>query len=260
MRWIGDPAGDATQQVTLPSLKDLTFGLYPQDQNGIAPSPNLMRVIDLENTLEVEPNDTLAQATLATVPGALNGIIEKPGDVDHFKFSAQKGQVFDIRVYARDTLRSPLDSVLTVFRANGSQLAANDDTGGPDSYLRFTAPEAGEFVAAVTDHLKAGGPSYVYRVEITPVEPSLTMILPERVQYVPVTLAVPRGNRMALMVNANRANWGGDLNVNVEGLPQGIALQTIPMASGQDVGARPVYGHAGGSRSRGHWRTWWGDR
>lgn len=231
VRWIGDPAGDATQQVTLPSLKDLTFGLYPQDQNGIAPSPNLMRVIDLENTLEVEPNDTLAQATLATVPGALNGIIEKPGDVDHFKFSAQKGQVFDIRVYARDTLRSPLDSVLTVFRANGSQLAANDDTGGPDSYLRFTAPEAGEFVAAVTDHLKAGGPSYVYRVEITPVEPSLTMILPERVQYVPVTLAVPRGNRMALMVNANRANWGGDLNVNVEGLPQGIALQTIPMAA-----------------------------
>jgi len=83
----------------------------------------------------------------------------------------------------------------------------------------------------VTDHLKAGGPSYVYRLEIAPVEASLTMVLPERVQYVPVTLAVPRGNRMALMINASRANWGGDLNVNVEGLPQGITLQTIPMTA-----------------------------
>ncbi|MCY2990105.1 MAG: PPC domain-containing protein [Planctomycetota bacterium] len=231
VRWIGDPAGDFTQQITLPSLKDLSFGLYAQDPNGIAPSPNLLRVIDLENTLEVEPNDTLAQATLAIVPGALNGIIEKPGDVDHFKFTAQQGQVFDMRVVARDTLRSPLDSVLTVFRANGSQVAANDDTGGPDSYLRFTAPDNGEFVVAVTDHLKAGGPSYVYRVEIALVEASLTMVLPERVQYVPVTLAVPRGNRMALMVNASRANWGGDLNVNVEGLPPGVTLQTIPMTA-----------------------------
>jgi hypothetical protein len=231
IRWIGDPTGDATQQITLPSLKDLHYGLFAQDANGAAPSPNVIRVIDLANTLEVEPNDAVAQATPAKVPGALNGIIEKPGDVDHFKFAAQKGQVFDIRVFARDTLRSPLDSVLTVMRADGAGLASNDDSGGPDSYLRFTAPDNGEFVVAVTDHLRAGGPNYVYRVEIAPVEASLTMVLPERQQYVPVTLAVPRGNRQALMINANRANWGGDLAVGVEGLPQGITVQTIPMTA-----------------------------
>jgi hypothetical protein len=50
----------------------------------------------------------------------------------------------------------------------------------------------------------------VYRVEITPVKPALTMTLPEVQQYVPVVLPVPRGNRMALMVNAQRSNWGGD--------------------------------------------------
>jgi len=64
----------------------------------------VIRVIDLENTLEIEPNDTLAQATLATVPGALNGIIEKPGDVDHSSSPLKRGKFSIMRVYARDTL------------------------------------------------------------------------------------------------------------------------------------------------------------
>ena len=51
-----------------------------------------MRVVDLANALEVEPNDALAQATpTAAAPLALNGIIEKPGDVDFIKFTAKQG-------------------------------------------------------------------------------------------------------------------------------------------------------------------------
>jgi hypothetical protein len=34
---------------------------------------------------------------------------------------------------------------------------------------------------------------------------------------------------MALMLNAARANWGGDLNVTLEGLPQGLSFQTVTM-------------------------------
>ena len=45
---------------------------------------------------------------------------------------------------------------------------------------------------------------------------------PERQQYVPVTLTVPKNNRMALMAQAQRANFGGDVNVSVEGLPAGL--------------------------------------
>ena len=229
VRWIGDPAGDWAGQVTLPSLEDPNFGLFAQDQHGIAPSPNTIRVVDLENTLESEPNNTRDQATQATAPGALNGIIEEPGDVDNFRFSAKKGQVFDIRVYARNTLRSPLDSVLVVRRANGSSVGSNDDSGGPDSYLKFTAPADEDYFVEIYDQLRSGGPDFVYRIEIAPIKPSLTMVLPERTRYVSTTLQVPRANRMALMVNATRANWGGDLNVSFEGLPQGISVQTVTM-------------------------------
>ncbi|TVS16320.1 MAG: peptidase [Planctomycetaceae bacterium] len=231
IRWLGDPAGDWTEEITLPSLPDPEYPLVAKDEHGMAPSPNVIRVVDLPNTLEIEPNDTRAQATPATVPGALNGIIQEPGDVDYFKFSAKKDQVFDIRVYARNPMRSPLDSVLTVLRSNGSTVGSNDDSGGPDSYLRFTAPEDDEYFVRIQDHLAGGGPYFVYRVEIAPVERSLTMTLPERTQYIPTTLAVPQGNRMALMVNATRNNWGGDIDVSFENLPEGMTAEPVPMTS-----------------------------
>lgn len=229
VRWIGDPAGDWTEQVTLPSIETLQHGLFAQDQHGISPSPNVLRVIDLENSLEVEPNDDRETATAAVAPGALNGVIEKPGDIDHFKFTAKKGQRFDIRVYARSILRSPLDSVLVVRRANGSAVGSNDDSGGPDSYYRFTAPADEDYFVEIYDHLRAGGPEFIYRVEIAPAKQTLTMTLPERERYVSTTLSVPRANRMALMMNASRANWGGDLELSFNDLPQGISFEAPTM-------------------------------
>lgn len=238
VRWIGDPAGDAQTQVTLPTDGSQETGLYAQDAGGISPSPNMVRVINLDNFVEAEPNDALAQASSGAAPGALNGIIEKPGDVDFFKFSAKAGQQFDIRVYARKPLRSPLDPVLTILNAQGGGIVGNDDSGGPDAYVRFGAPADGEYYAHVVDQLRAGGPNYVYRIEITPVAPAMTMVLPERQQYVPTTLKIPKGNRMALMVNASRANFGGAIDVAFNGLPAGIAVETFQMAA--DRGDIPV--------------------
>ncbi len=225
---LGDPAGPRKQKVTLPPTGD-KFELFAQDEQGVAPSPNTLRVVDLPGVMEIEPNDDPPHATRCQAPGVANGIIEKPGDVDYFKFHGTKGQTWDVRVFARSILRSPLDSVLTVSRAsNGQVLGSNDDSGGPDSYLRVTIPEDDDYLVAVTDHLKAGGPEYVYRVEITPVAPALTLRLPERQQYVSNTLTVPKGNRMALLVSAERANFGGDLQLNFIGLPPGVTAEAEP--------------------------------
>ncbi len=231
--WLGDELGPKKQSITLPAAENGQHELFAEDEQGIAPSPNLFRVVDLPNVLEAEPNNDRDAATAGEAPAAFNGIIESPGDVDYFKFKATKGQVYDIRVWARDVLRSPLDSVLVVQRSNGAGVASNDDNGGPDSYLRFTAPEDDEYLLQVYDHLSTGGPNYVYRVEVAPVQPALTMSLPEVQRYVSTTLEVPQGNRMALMVNAGRANFGGDLQVTVEGLPPGLTVEPTMMTGGQ---------------------------
>ncbi|MBM4004424.1 MAG: peptidase [Planctomycetes bacterium] len=230
VRWIGDGGGDFTSQVTLPNTLAAEVGLHAQDDRGISPSPNNVRVADLQNHLEVEPNDAVAQASPSgPAPLALNGIIEQPGDVDYFKFSAKAGQQYDVRVYARGVLRSPLDSVMTIYNAQGGGIVGNDDAIGPDSYARFAVPADGDYLISVNDHLRQGGPSFVYRVEVTPVVASLTMGLPERSQYVPHTIVVPKGNRTAFLVTAGRTNWGGDLLVDLQGLPAGLALEAQPM-------------------------------
>ncbi|MEX2175573.1 MAG: PPC domain-containing protein [Pirellulaceae bacterium] len=230
VRWIGDARGEFTSSVALPTDGEAEAGIVAQDATGLAPSPNVFRVIDLPNALEAEPNDAVAQATVASAaPLAANGIVEKPGDIDFFRFTAKKGQQIDTRVYARKPIRSPLDSVLSIYNAKGGRLANNDDTGGPDSYLRFAVPEDGEYLLSVNDQLLAGGPGYVYRVELTEVKPALTMTLPERRQYISTTLTVPKNNRMAVIVGAQRQNFGGDVNVAFEGLPAGMSFETVPM-------------------------------
>jgi hypothetical protein len=232
VRWIGDAGGEFTQQITLPTDGSKEFGVVAQDAQGLAPSPNVLRVIDLNSVNEVEPNDAVAQATpAAAAPLAMQGILEKDGDIDFFKFAAKAGQQLDVRVYARKPLRSPLDSVLVVYNAQGGGIASNDDSGGPDSYLRFSVPADGEYLISVNDQLRSGGPNYVYRVELTPVAPELSLNLPERQQYIPTILEVPRGNRMALMVGAQRQNFGGDLTITAESLPAGLTYEAVPMAA-----------------------------
>ena len=228
VRWLGDVAGPWSEKIVLPRIAQADFGLLAHDAGGIAPSPNLFRISDLKNVMEKEPNDTPAQATPAEAPAAFNGVIEKPGDVDCFKFRAKAGQVFDIRVYAR-ALRSPLDSVLSVRRSNGAVIAVNDDTDTPDSYIRFGAPADDEYLVSIWDQLKQGGPEYVYRIEVTLVQPRLTLGLPERDQFVEITAPVPAGNRLALMVAAQREDFGGDVALELKNVPAGLTAELVPM-------------------------------
>lgn len=238
--WRGDVAGERNEQIALPSDGPTQTGLFCQDEHGIAPSPNVVRFNELENTLEVEPNDQVKKATPATVPGALNGVIQQPGDVDHFRFSAKKGQVLDVQVFAR-RLRSPLDPLIRVRHIDNKnkQIAANDDNlGKPDSYVRFTAPADGQYDLVLHDHLRAGGPAYTYRVEIAPPRAQVELSLAERRRWEATKIEIPRGNRTAVMVKAARRDFGGPLDVTLENLPEGVALETVTMPAGR--GAVPM--------------------
>jgi len=53
------------------------------------------------NVVESEPNNDATTATPFTPPLALNGVIEKAGDVDTFVFNAKKGDRYEVRVFAR---------------------------------------------------------------------------------------------------------------------------------------------------------------
>jgi hypothetical protein len=244
IRWIGDVLGESTTEIDLPGHADRHFGLLAHDSSGYAPYPNLFRLSPFGNTFEAEPNDTQDRATPFAPPVALNGVIEKAGDVDSFTFHARKGQTYDIRVFARQ-IRSPLDPVIGLFARNAGQVAANDDSGGPDSYIRFNPPRDGDFVISVTDHLKKGGPEYTYRVEISSATPRLELSTPNeslRRGTNVMALSVPRGNRQAILIQAKREDFAGAVTLSAGNLPPGVTVESDEMTAGNTV--IPVLFHA----------------
>ncbi|MFO0878087.1 MAG: PPC domain-containing protein [Gemmataceae bacterium] len=235
--FLGDPRGPFKQKIKIPNTPGAKFGIHAQDQDGMTPSALPFRVSEVGNVVELEPNDTHATATRAPAfPIAFNGVIEKPGDVDCFRFKGVKGQTFDVHCYAR-RIGSMLDPVMTLSVADGGALVANDDAIGPDSYFRYTLPEDREYVLTITDHLGKGGPTYSYRVEFQPVVPTATVSIPKVNIFSQErqTISVPRGGRMATLFSVARANFGGELSMGGVGLPAGLTLQTEGVAGNLDI-------------------------
>ena len=236
--FIGDASGEILQTVTLPGLPMDRFGVFAKQGEMSAPSPNWMRVSSLANVLESSPNQAREQATPAPgeAPFALNGIISKDREVDWFRFRARKGLPLDVSVFAR-RLRSPLDSVLEIQDARGKSLAQNDDAASADSSVKFTPPDDGEYFIKINDQLMKGAPDYVYRIEVTSVAPALSLSIPQAARNDSQTrqfIAVPRGNRIATLITARRANFTGPLNISAAGLPRGVTLQAETMLGKQN--------------------------
>jgi hypothetical protein len=235
VRWLGDPVGERAQQVLLPTESSNKFCLYAQDEHGMAPTGNPFRISDLPNVFEAEPNVDPSQANAITPPCAVQGIIAETNDIDRFKFAATKGQVFDIRVFAR-RMGSPLDSVLTIQQVGKGIILGNDDNAGsPDSYGRITVPEDGEYMVSVQDQLLRGGPDFAYRVEIAPPAQQLRMTLPELDQFADTVVPLPRGNRFAIMVGTERDDFFADIQYDFANLPAGVQVESMPIVKDQFI-------------------------
>ena len=238
VKFIGDPAGEIAQTIKLPSDPVDSFEVFAEKAGLVPPSPNFLRVSPFPNVLAEGENHDPAHATAASqdLPIALNGIISKPNETDYFKFKAKKDQAIDIRVLAR-VLRSPLDSVITLHDAKGNQIAANDDSGGPDSSLRFNPPADGEYIVGIFDQLHNGGPDYTYRIELTPVKPKCTLQIPQFAVNSQERnwVVVPRGNKFATVIRATRTDFGGELKLTCPDLPEGVSMHCENMAPNLDV-------------------------
>lgn len=231
-RFIGDAAGDFTHRITIPADASGRFPVFGIRDGRSAPSPNWIEVSPLATAQETEPNEKAANATVLTaIPCAAHGIIGQQGDVDFYRFTAQKGRNLDIRILAR-SLRSPLDSVLVLRNAANKKLVDNDDQGSPDSLLSWTCPEDGEYLLLVRDKLGRSGPDFTYRLEINDRSPSIRATLPvfERDNsQARKVIPVPAGNRYATVVNITRTNLAGDARFEALSLPPGVTLHVPPI-------------------------------
>jgi hypothetical protein len=104
--------------------------------------------------------------------------------------------------------------------------------------LRFTAPADGEFKLQIRDQLNWGGPGYTYRIEMTPVAPSLGVEIArlQRFSQDRQTIIVPRGNRFAARIGVDRQDVSGDVEIAAVGLPAGVTAVAPRILGSQNMG------------------------
>ena len=221
------------QTVDLPEVdQGASFQLFHRSAAGDhGPTPVPFRVSQLPNILEqfdsVERNGGadihLAGETPAELPVAFNGILEQPGDVDVFWFMATPEVPLQIEVFS-DRIGASCDTLIRVVDAHEEIVAFNDDWGSHDSRLEFYPPEAGSYGLVVTDKLAAGGPTAVYRIEVTPLTSGLVAFLPRpnRMSQQSQTVAVPRGNRALVRMGVRRDRVDCDVTLSLSDLPNGV--------------------------------------
>jgi subtilisin-like proprotein convertase family protein len=119
---------------------------------------------------EVELNDSLAEANLITPDAAVIGALDPAGDEDFFGFDAQAGQTLLIAIEVQSLIPPSLANiVVTLFDANGNQLAENDDANAQtrDSFLQFVIPASGRYYFRVKNFNPGdGGPEYLYHARV----------------------------------------------------------------------------------------------
>lgn len=236
VKFIGDAAGELAQKVKLPAELKPSFGVFAGAEGNQSPSWNAFRLSEFGNSLEAEPNNTRETASPAALPNAFNGILQENGDDDWFKFTAKKGQQFEVECYGR-RIRSAIDPVMYLYNAAGGAIASNDDSRGPDSYFRFNVPADGDYFLRVRDHLGRGGKDFVYRVEFQAIKPSLALSIPrvERYGQYRQQIYVGKGNRFATTINISRRNFGGEVVFNPKELPAGVTMNVEKVPANMSV-------------------------
>jgi hypothetical protein len=237
--FCSEATGEFSQQIALPATSGEKAGVFAELDGLTAPTPNWIRISDFPNVLSSMTNRDRDHAIASdqAPPLAFNGIIAHPGQEDWFRFPANKGAALDVTVYAR-RLHSPLDSVIEIEDSAGHSVASNDDAVGADSSLKFTPTESTNYFLRVRDTLGKGGRDFVYRAEITPVEPNLALKIPEVARNDTQSrqfIAVPRGNRFATLISAKRANFSSPLTFGIENLPTGVVMLADEMAKNIDA-------------------------
>jgi hypothetical protein len=190
----------------------------------------LLDLDDLEEFLEAEPNDDPAQVKPLPVPAVFNGRIQRPGDVDHWAWSAHKGEVYELDLRAA-RLGSRLDGVLTVLDAAGKELARAESPGPaqPDPVLRFQAPADGTYTVRVQDRFHSrGGKDFAYRLRIDrPARPDFRLRLEKD------AVTVNRGGQATLKVFAERqGGLSAPIQLTLDGLPRGVTASPLTIAAG----------------------------
>ncbi len=184
---------------------------------------------DLPETIEAEPNEERAQGAVLAIPSTTNGRFQKANDIDWYRIRLDAKQKVQLEIVAHRYIKSPVDTLIQVYDAQGQMLLENDDEAfdpgyecyqdykTTDSKLVFTAPAAGEFFVRVSDQTGVFGPRAIYRLTVQEDRPDFRLT-----HFPDATPIWGPGSTACVLVRVDRfSGCNDDIELAVEGLPPG---------------------------------------
>jgi hypothetical protein len=190
----------------------------------------------LPDASERDSNDAPPGAQLIELPLIINGRIEKPGDVDVFRFSGRAGETVVAEVMAR-RLDSPLDGVLQLTDAAGKQIAFNDDnedkgsglnTHHADPRIAVMLPADGDYFLRLGDTQGKGGLEYAYRLRISAPRPDFALRL------VPSAINLRGASATVTVYALRRDGFTNEIVLALKDAPPGFTLSGGKIPAGQE--------------------------
>ena len=184
--------------------------------------------------VESEPDETPDLASAIPIPAILEGRIDAPGDLDHFRFAVEAGQRVAFEIQTVDRMFPQLGPWLEVLDASGQTVSSNiyrsveNNSAYWQKFLQsktiFTFEEAGDYVLRLRDLTsRRGGDGFTYRLLVRPQVPHIggvTLAGGDHINLVPgeartLKLTLEREEELDQMVT-----------LHLENLPAGV--QVLP--------------------------------
>ena len=234
--FFGDTFGPIKKSLQIDAAELYQDSIHVVDRFGSTPTPVSIRVVDPEFEVigEMEPNDNLNKLERNfSLPFSVNGKIDSLKDRDFFRFDAVKNQRIRVETFGY-RIGSTIDTIVRVRNAKSRVLGTNTDTNGLDSQLVVTIPADGSYVVEVENANRHSGATTRYQLDVRLEQPSFHFAIKEFARYTQQRqqVAVPAGNRFAIMLTAERNEFDEAFELNAEQLPKSIRMFARPMPSG----------------------------
>ena len=209
------PAAEGAEPVTLQIETVGTSLASARFPGGDAAGQASVVVDDLPVAVEAVSADKPDEPTAITVPCAISGRIESPGDRDEYRFTVAKGTRVRFEPLTR-TLGSPALVQLRVLGPDGKQLVESPVSDNDEPAVVFVAPADGEYRLVVQEIVGLGGDDYAYRVAAR-VGPSFSLSL-KNVNNQParLTYSAWAGSAFDLVVECQRDGYDGPIELSVD--------------------------------------------
>ena len=198
--------------------------------------------------VEKEQNDTATTAQKISYPVTVCGKIDKRADRDWYQISAKKGDKIIFKILG-ETLGSQADLFVRVLGKDGKSVITELDdrqdakaakfysgSTDPGSYV-LDIPDDGDYRFMVGSRQSSNlyGPRHHYQLKLSSPSGKFQLIAMPASNFRPDVISIPKGGATYISLFALRENGlKGDIEVKVEGLPEGCKAQKLVILESQD--------------------------